>query len=317
MHDWSLRVPVAFLIYKRPDTTARVFEAIRQARPHKLLIVADGPRPDHPGEVEQCAATRAIVEQIDWDCEVLRNYSDANLGCKQRVSSGLDWVFEQVEEAIILEDDCLPHPSFFRFCEELLDLYRPDERVMHISGNNFQFDRHRTNDSFYFSRYNHIWGWATWRRAWKHYDVSMSRWPELKQTGWLDTLWRHRATARYWERVFQSVYDGKIDTWDCQWTFACWASDALSILPDVNLVSNIGFGEDAHHTVDPNSRFANMLAHPMRFPLRRSNDVIVNQEADVFTFEHHYNPRFLDGLKYRIWSMLHIVAWRARFKKVS
>ena len=136
MSDWQLTTPVAFIIFKRPDTTRKVFEEIRRAKPPKLLVIADGPRPNIVGEAEKCAAARAIIDSVDWECEVLKNYSDENLGCKQRVSSGLDWVFDNVEEAIILEDDCLPHPTFFRFCEELLEKYRDDERVMKIDGTN-------------------------------------------------------------------------------------------------------------------------------------------------------------------------------------
>ncbi|MFM7711944.1 MAG: glycosyltransferase family 2 protein, partial [Microcystis sp.] len=142
-----------------PDTTARVFEAIRQAKPPKLLVVADGPRADRADDIEKCKAARAIIEGVDWDCEVLTNYSDVNLGCKNRVSSGLNWVFDTVEEAIILEDDCVPDPTFFRFCEELLEYYRHDQRIMVISGNNFQFGKKRTGYSYYFSVYTHCWGW--------------------------------------------------------------------------------------------------------------------------------------------------------------
>lgn len=161
MYDFQLKTPVAFLIFNRPDTTRRVFAEIAKARPPKLLVVADGPRADHPDDVEKCAAVRAIIDGIDWDCKVLTNYSDINLGCKRRVSSGLDWVFDTVEEAIILEDDCLPHPAFFRFCEEMLNKYRDDKRIAMISGDNFQFGRKRTEYSYYFSRYPHIWGWAS------------------------------------------------------------------------------------------------------------------------------------------------------------
>src|SRR5512139_3287315 len=176
MSDWQLKTPVAFIIFNRPDTAERVFAEIAKARPPKLLVVADGPRANRSGEAEKCAATRAIIDRVDWDCEVLTNFSDTNLGCKNRVSSGIDWVFEQVPEAIILEDDCLPHPTFFRFCEELLERYRDDERIGMISGDNFQLGQKRTDASYYFSRYNHIWGWASWRRAWRHYDREASAW---------------------------------------------------------------------------------------------------------------------------------------------
>ena len=183
MTNWKLETPVAFLVFNRPHTTDKVFSEIAAANPRKLLIVADGPRPDQPGEAERCVAVRAIVDRVDWDCEVLTNYSDINLGCKARISSGLDWVFDTVEEAIVLEDDCLPHPSFFRFCEELLVKYRDDERIAQIGGVNFQSGRRRTNYSYYFSRYAHIWGWATWRRAWRHYDVALKAWPLIRDGG--------------------------------------------------------------------------------------------------------------------------------------
>jgi hypothetical protein len=176
-----METPIAFFIFNRPHLTQKVFDAIRQAQPKILLVVADGSRFDRADETELCAQTRAVIKQVDWDCQVLTNFSETNLGCKRRVSSGLNWVFETVEEAIILEDDCLPHPTFFPFCETLLDYYRHDSRIMNISGENFQFGRQRTQDSYYFSRYNHCWGWASWRRAWNNYDVEMQLWSVIKE----------------------------------------------------------------------------------------------------------------------------------------
>ena len=243
MADWQLTTPVAFLIFNRPHFTERVFAAIAAAKPPKLLVVADGPRPDRQGEAEQCDATRHIIERVDWDCQVLTNYSNAHLGCKRRVSSGLDWVFGTVDEAIILEDDCLPHPSFFRFCQELLQRYRDDERIAQIGGVNFQRGRRRTDYSYYFSRYAHIWGWASWRRAWRHYDVALKAWPLIRNGSWLGDMLGNPKEVRYWQDIFQAVFDEKIDTWDYQWLFASWLQNALTVLPSVNLVSNIGFGE--------------------------------------------------------------------------
>jgi len=174
-----LRTPVVLIIFNRPPTTERVFAEIAKARPQKLFVVADGPRPERSGEAEKCAAARAVIDRVDWECEVLRNYAEVNLGCRQRPPTGISWVFEQVAEAIILKDDCVPHPTFFRFCEELLEKYREDERVMHISGSNFQPGYTRGPFSYYFSRFNPIWGWASWRRAWQHYDLNMKLWAEL------------------------------------------------------------------------------------------------------------------------------------------
>ncbi|KPQ41946.1 MAG: hypothetical protein MPEBLZ_03472 [Candidatus Methanoperedens nitroreducens] len=282
MYDFQLKTPVAFLIFNRPDTTRRVFAEIAKARPPKLLVVADGPRADHPDDVEKCAAVRAIIDGIDWDCKVLTNYSDINLGCKRRVSSGLDWVFDTVEEAIILEDDCLPHPAFFRFCEEMLNKYRDDKRIAMISGDNFQFGRKRTEYSYYFSRYPHIWGWASWRRAWENYDVDMKLWPEIRDGGWLQDLLGAKISVWYWKNRFENVYKGKIDTWDYQWTFSCWIQSALTILPAVNLVSNIGFSTGAVHTIGI-SELAEMKTGHMVFPISHPPYILRDSVADSIT----------------------------------
>lgn len=281
MTDFKLTTPVVFIIFKRPDTTRRVFEAIRQVKPPKLLVVADGHRADRPGEAEKCAAVRAIIDQVDWDCEVLTNYSDVNMGCKRRVSSGLDWVFEKVEEAIILEDDCLPHPTFFRFCQDLLEKYRDDERVMTISGDNLLFGRKRTNYSYHFSRYHHCWGWATWRRAWIHYDREIRLWPEIKNGDWLKDIFGRSAVVRYRAKLLQRVYESKIDTWDYQWAFSCWIQNGLSIIPSVNLVSNLGFGPEGTHTKNM-SRVFNMDVEAMDFPLKYPPFVIRDAKSDDF-----------------------------------
>jgi hypothetical protein len=280
---------VAFIVFNRPDTTARVFTEIAKAQPRKLLVVADGPRPDRPGEQEKCALTRSVIERVNWDCEVLTNFSDVNLGCKRRVSSGIDWVFEQVEEAIILEDDCLPHESFFRFCDELLDRYRDDSRIMAISGDNFQIGRPKRPNSYYYSRYTHIWGWATWRRAWQLYDVTMSRWPVMRNSGWLERFGDNRASAQYWTDIFDTVHSGKIDTWDYQWVFACWAQNGFTVLPAVNLVSNIGFHGDATHTKG-SSIYANIEAREMIFPLQHPVDVSRDTESDTYTQQTMFAP---------------------------
>lgn len=311
MSDFQLTTPVAFIIFNRPDTTARVFEAIRQAEPPLLLVVADGPRPDHPGDVEKCAAARSVVDQVDWACEVLTNFAETNMGCKHRVSSGLDWVFDTVEEAIVLEDDCLPHPTFFRFCDELLEKYQDDERIMAVSGDNFQFGRRRTEYSYYFSRYNHCWGWATWRRAWRYYDRDMQLWPEIRDAGWLEDVLSDPSSVRYWTRIFQSVYEGHIDTWAYQWTFACWVQSGLTILPNVNLVSNIGFGADASHTKG-DSRFANMAVRPMSFPLRHPAFVLRDAQADEFTERNHFGISERNSLLGEIRQRLSVIKKRIR-----
>ncbi|MFM6612110.1 MAG: glycosyltransferase family 2 protein, partial [Microcystis panniformis] len=238
-----MKTPVAFIIFNRPDTTKRVFEAIRQAKPPKLLVIADGPRADRPGEAEKCAAARAIIEGVDWECEVLTNYSDVNLGCGKRVSTGIDWVFNQVEEAIILEDDCLPNSTFFEFCEVILGIYRDDERIMMVSGTNHLGTWKSTIQSYHFSYYGGIWGWASWARAWKYFDYEMTLWKKSEvQNLMRDILGEKEYRNR--KKVFSETFEGKINTWDYQWHFARLVQSGLSIVPTVNLISNLGFSED-------------------------------------------------------------------------
>lgn len=283
-----MHTPVAFLIFNRPDTTERAFAEIAKARPPKLLVVADGPRQHHPDDVAACRATRAIIERVDWDCEVVTNYSDENLGCKRRVSSGLSWVFDSVGEAIVLEDDCLPEQTFFRFCEELLDKYREDERVTMISGDNFQFGRKRTPYSYYFTRWIHVWGWASWRRVWSHYDVDIKTWPDVRDTNWLAEVLEDPASVDYWREIFDLVYASRIDTWDYQLAFASWMQNGLSVVPEINLISNIGFGQAATHTGASNTvnKLAELPRHSIAFPLQHPTAVGRNGVADRFTFEN-------------------------------
>lgn len=277
-----MKTAVALIIFNRPEVTRRVFSEIAKAKPQKLLVIADGPREDHPTDAERCAAARAVVEDVDWACELLLNFSEVNLGCKVRPATGISWVFEQVEQAIIFEDDCLPHPSFFPYCEELLERYRDDERVMTISGNNFQFGRQRTRYSYYFSRYTHTWGWATWRRAWRHFDGEIRLWPELRETSWLLDILGDRAAAEHWRRQFDAVAHMN-SVWDYQWAFACWAQNGLTAIPNRNLVSNIGWGEDATHTKAAEDRLARLPADEMLFPLEHPPYVVRHREADRFT----------------------------------
>lgn len=291
MGEWHLRTAVAFIIYRRPQTTARVFEAIRQARPPVLLVIADGPKAGRPEEAELCRATRAVVEEVDWPCQVLREYADSNLGCRARVSSGLDWVFRTVEEAIILEDDCLPHLSFFRFCEELLEHYRCDERVMHIAGSNFLCGRSCGEASYYFSRYPHVWGWASWRRAWAHYDATFAKWCVSVDKAEYLKRFESRNERRFWRSVWDGVAAGRIDSWAYQWAFACITQGGLSVVPSANLVSNIGMGVDATHTLDRHHPFADLPTFPLAFPLRHPSMVARDRAADEWVRRRSFSAR--------------------------
>ena len=284
--------PIAMIVFNRPERAAPVFEAIRAARPRTLIAIADGPRPGRPSDAADCKKTREIFDRIDWPCELIRVFSDENLGCRRRVGSGITEAFRHVETCIILEDDCLPHPTFFPYCAELLERYADNERIMTISGNSFPsaVGGMAFPYSYFVTRFAHIWGWATWRRAWAHYDDRMTKWPALRDSGWLRTGgWFPSLHDRlYWTLWFEMCHDGRLDTWDVPWVFSSWSSPArgLSICPDRNLVSNIGFGEGATHTKTV-SPLANLPALAMDFPLRHPPSVDApDQAADAWTQRH-------------------------------
>ena len=282
--------PVLFLIFNRPDTTQKVFDVIKKAKPKQLFVAADGPRENKEGEKEKCEQARKIIEQVDWDCEVKTLFRDKNLGCKIAVSSAIDWFFENVEEGIILEDDCLPSQSFFWFCQELLEYYRNDTRVMHISGDNFQFGRKRGEGSYYFSKYAHVWGWATWRRAWKQYDVHMKNFEKFKKDNKIINIFKTKQQQKYWMRIFKLVYDSKIDTWDYQWAYVCLANIGLCVMPNVNLVSNIGFGQESSHTKSKNTIFSKMKTEEIT-EIIHPEFVLADQEADLLTSKLCFNNK--------------------------
>ena len=221
----------------------------------------------------------------------MTNYSDVNLGCKIRVSSGLDWVFSEVEEAIILEDDCLPHPSFFAFCEELLEKYRNDSRIMQICGSNVLKDQVNIDDSYYFSKYGPIWGWASWRRAWQYYDVDMKLWVEVKKTKLYYDFCNSKKEVDIRLKLFDNLVSGNIDTWDYQWGFAKMINSGLSIIPKTNLVSNIGFREDATHLTDSKSPLANLATYAIKFPLIHPLFIHRHRIAD-----HIFSKNFFCGI---------------------
>jgi hypothetical protein len=276
---------VAFLVFNRPELTEKVFGEIRKARPPKLLVVADGPRKDRPDDRVPCERVRAIIDSVDWPCEVLKNYAVTNLGCGRRVSSGISWVFTEVEEAIFVEDDCLPHPTFFRFCEELLEKYRQDEKIGFIGGVNFSFNRALLKHSYYFSRGHYIWGWASWRRAWVDYDFDMKQWPELRAASWLQDLFDDPQVVRYYTSNFDRTHRHELDTWDFQWIFHCWRKNQWEIMPSVNLVANIGHDRGVATHTTFRSKVGNVPLQAMSFPLCHPAEAMLDAEADQYN-EH-------------------------------
>jgi hypothetical protein len=268
MRTNALLTPVALFVFNRPETTRRVFEAVSNVRPPKLLLVADGPRAGKAGEAEACRQVREILGRVDWPCEVFTNFAENNLGCRERMISGLNWVFSLVEEAILLEDDCLPDASFFRFCEELLEKYRGDSRIAYISGDNLVGRYGKPADSYYFSQIGGIWGWATWKSEWERYDRHLSDWPELKKRGMLEEIFEDPRAVRFWTDIFDAMHEDRgPDTWDYQLLYTGLKSNSLTVIPSVNLVANIGFGDGATHTTEADPRFI-LPAQSMDFPLR-------------------------------------------------
>lgn len=282
-----LKTAVLFMVFNRLDTTKQVFEAIRKAKPPKLYIAADGARNNKEGESEKVKAVRDfILSNIDWQCEIKTLFRDKNLGCKYAVSSAITWFFENEEMGIILEDDCLPSQSFFWFCEELLELYKDNMSVWHIGGTNLQNFIKRGDADYYFSKYIHVWGWASWANRWEFYDAELYN---VKDSSFLFNTFDEITVRKYWTEVFQSIKENKIDTWDYQWVFTIWNNNGLAIIPNVNMISNVGFGIEATHTKNyenPAETFDFTISnHPSQLSL--------DKKADDFTFKYIYKPKSL------------------------
>jgi hypothetical protein len=273
--------PILFIVFNRPETTSQVFESIRAVRPKKLYIAADGPRDNRPEEVTLCNEVRQIVDRVDWPCELMTLYSDKNRGCKLGVSSAIDWFFQNEAEGIILEDDVLPQTNFFLFCDEMLSRYRDDERVMMITGNNL-LGANVVSNEYYFSEFYSVWGWATWKRSWDTYDVTIKDWPNKQLISYL----KHRFNGKlfqYYYSGFNLIRDNKIDTWDHQWTYNCIFNSGYCIVPRANLIRNIGVygthspGMSENHFIDYGEMKVDALVHPER--------VLVDFNADL-VFSH-------------------------------
>lgn len=288
----SLDVPVLLVLFNRPKTTARVFDAIRQARPRQLFIAADGPRPHVPADVDNCRAAREIVAAVDWDCDVKTLLRKRNLGCRMAVSSAITWFFQHVEAGIILEDDILPAPAFFLFCRELLHRYRHEPRVMMVSANNFQMGLQRGKASYYFSRMCHIWGWATWRRAWDRFAPERATLVRLRRHKFFEEVFPLASDRAYWRRCFEDTLNGIINSWDHMWTMSVWNAGGVSIVPNVNLASNIGFCEDATHTTC-HSKLENLSVGSI-FELINPCSIVIDVDADAFEQRYIYSGRCED-----------------------
>ncbi len=280
-----MRVPVLFIIFNKREETKRVFNVIRDQQPSQFFIAADGPRPEKKGEAEACRYVRDwVLSQIDWECEVKTLFREQNVGCGRGPSEAISWFFEHVSEGIILEDDCLPNDTFFRFSAELLDRYRHNPKISIISGNNFQLVQPMMMEAdYYFSLFPSTNGWATWKRSWDDYEYHIASWPTINQKKFLSTLFGELKYQLFWKRLFDWAYEAKPeDCWDIQFHYHCMKRNQLAVIPAANLISNIGYGPDATHSKDSGSYFANVPTHKIAFPLRHPATIQRNYEADEF-----------------------------------
>lgn len=277
-----LKTAVLFLVFNRPDTTKQVFETIRNAKPPRLYVAADGPRPDKPVEGVKCEQVRRIATQIDWHCKVKTLFRDKNLGCGKAVSNAIDWFFENEEEGIILEDDCLPSQSFFWFCEELLERYKDDKRIMIISGYNKQETWKQDKYDYFFSYFGGIWGWASWRRSWNLYDRDMKDLDHFIENNYFEFM-LGKKLGNIRKKQMINFIRNDVDTWDYQWGFARHVNSGLACVPSKSLIKNIGFGPEATHTIGRNRHI--VKKHEINLPTQPNTIVVPSLEYDILFHE--------------------------------
>ena len=307
---------VLMLVFNRPDVTEQVFQAVRNARPPRLYVAADGPRPGRPQDEETTARVREVFKQVDWPCEVHTRFLTENLGCRNAVSSAIDWFFSKEEQGIVLEDDVLPSPAFFSYCDTMLERYKHDERVFSVVGNNLVEPWYQHPESYFFSKVFFVWGWASWRRAWQHYDVNMAAWPNTRlQVNALPYTPNQKLHHAYWDLVFDLAFKNQISTWDHQWTFAHWENNAVCVTPANNLVRNIGFGADATHTSGSDPEYVKRLQVAQQFAPGGSSPPVVDNR----TYYEHMSKIVL-GISVITWVRLSLRRFPtifAQLKKIS
>lgn len=289
-----MKTPVVLIIYHRPQMTKKVIDSLREVKPSQIFVIADGPKDKQ--DAEKCKKTRDFIESVDWKCKIHKKYSSKNLGLRERVVTGLDWVFSKVDRAIILEDDLVIDKSFYSFCEEMLEKYKNNEKVISISGNNFLFGRHNVKDSYFFSRHIYSWGWATWKRAWKLYDDTMSDWSQIKHKKTLNDRFKRWIELVYWNKIFDLTFERKINSWAYAWTYVALINNKLTVVPSINLVSNVGTGQGATHT-SIKSKVLNVPIERIDFPLKHPKMIKHDVKADSIVERTLYiTPRNVAGL---------------------
>jgi hypothetical protein len=285
MENYIVNSPVLFLIFNRPDVTSLVFDEIKKVKPKRLYIAADGPREN---EKNICQETREVIKNIDWDCEVKTLFREENLGCKYGVASAIDWFFDNEEEGIILEDDCLPSQDFFKFCDLMLEKYRFDSRISSITGTNLQNGIKFGNSSYFFTKHTCVWGWAGWRRVWKNYDVELSNIDLEEGKEAFLSIFDNKLISEPWQNIFESLKNNEIDTWDYQYSILNFFNNNLSVVPNVNLISNIGFNQNATHTFDDNTLRSKIPFQSLDSVLVHPKIIVANNKADYSIFNEDF-----------------------------
>lgn len=282
---FEFKTPVLYLVFNRLDTVKKTFPEIQKAKPEQLFIACDGPR-NEKEKAKTDAVRKYILDNINWKCEVNTLFRDKNLGCKYAVAGAIDWFFENVEWGIILEDDCLPSQSFFRFCQEMLEKYKNNKKVMQISGTNIEGKGDVSKD-YFFSKVFSIWGWATWKRAWDKYDVEMKLWGGINQWEFIRKINRDLIDQIRSKRLYDLIYHNKMDTWDYQWSFICQLNNGMDVIPGVNLITNIGFEKDSTHTGSSDLKRMSINRYEMEFPLKTNNNFKISKDYDIKTVKFY------------------------------
>ena len=287
-----LQTPVLLIVFNRPDTTQQTFDAIRRAKPQYLFVAADGPRANKPTDMERCRDTRAIINQIDWPCTIQTLFRDENRGCGRGPAEAITWFFDQVEEGIILEDDCVPDPSFFPYCQSLLESYRNNEQVYMITGTNALRKWGNRKNSYFFSYMAQSLGWASWRRAWQAFDYEMSDWSNISAQKKVENTLSYKSYFKHYQTEFVNYQQTRQDdVWDFQWAYARWVNGGKTAVPSVNLIKNIGFNADATHSFYENDLLSKIELYTIEFPLEKPI-----QNVDLL-FDWYLFERFISQKK--------------------
>lgn len=289
--------PILLIVFNRPDKVERLLAALAEIKPPRIYVAADGPRIGHPTDAGRSTATRALFDNLSWDCEIITHFQEQNLGCKRGVSTAISWFFTQVEAGIILEDDCVPAPTFISYASNLLEIYKNNEQIMHITGTTFLTKDPELTDSYFFSKLPLIWGWATWRRAWKRYDINVLEIGSLREKLFANQAFKNRAHSQFWVDLCTHIHTKNIDTWDAQWAYTVLYNSGITITPAYNLIHNIGFDADATHTTEISSTALPISDQAYELnTLRHPDNMTVNKELDSKIME----TAFVDTLKKKI-----------------